>query len=393
MDSYDKDVINTIKKRSVYSTLNKCAYDGSITDFLQCEKKYFDFFVSMSDEELQSILTIIPKGSLIFHGTPCRTTSRFPSIYSRARETTLTGTQQVLSEETIQKTIGTILFKMREDVADEPDEELKREIKKRYEEEIQEYKHRVIVAMRKGISVGKSFFWANTTIDANVMVDIRLMKSMICFIAKQDIVLIDYFKIFDYLEKKIDDIVYNENISYSHFFRDKDEMINNYKYRNPNQYAELWIKHFPIFKRSVSMPKSVTQNDYELDEHGEIIEQPGSWTDTIQTDEIMVKLRNMYKDTVGDSTFIQLLNYVLSLRGSVRLSGYADYDIADMTKSNILNGTNICSAYKRGDVTEGYLCKEIMLLNPTKYLAYIGWSEIQQFDVSAFAKRENNQEQ
>lgn len=84
--------------------------------FLQCEKKYFDFFVSMTDDELESMLTIISKGSLIFHGTPCKTTRRFPSMYSKVDGIVITGIQQVLSEETIQKTIGTILFKMREDI-------------------------------------------------------------------------------------------------------------------------------------------------------------------------------------------------------------------------------------------------------------------------------------
>lgn len=55
--------------------------------------------------------------------------------------------------------------------------------------------------MKKGISVGKSYFWANTTIDAYVMVDSRLMKSMITCMAKHNIILIDYFKLFNQFGK------------------------------------------------------------------------------------------------------------------------------------------------------------------------------------------------
>jgi hypothetical protein len=36
--------------------------------FDECVKKYFEYFMNLSNEELEELLYIVPVGSLIFHG-------------------------------------------------------------------------------------------------------------------------------------------------------------------------------------------------------------------------------------------------------------------------------------------------------------------------------------
>lgn len=400
IDQHDKNIRNIMIDRYKYAS-SACA-SGDVDTFVHCQNMYFNFFTSRSVEELKEMLTIIPKGSLIFHGTPCKTTRDYPSLRPYVKGTKLSGIQHVLSEETIQKTIGTISFKMKEEVDAELDAIKKNEIKEKYTKETTKYRERIMDAMSKGISVGKSFFWANTTIDANVMVDIRLMKSMTMFITKRDILLLNYFKVFKIMESELvtricdyvvhllstppipgsmDALILTKLTSaidrdeLKDLVNDKEELVLNIKVFVPGLYEYLWNTIPPIFKRAMAMPKEITQDKDVVDEFA-----TGRWSSTVTTDDgINMILRNKYKDTIGDSTFIQLLNFILGFKGNYRISGYADYDPADKTLSDILAGTNICG--QLGDGSQ--VCKEIMLLDPSKYLTYIGACEIPSFDTTA----------
>jgi hypothetical protein len=134
-----------------------------------------------------------------------------------------------------------------------------------------------------------------------------------------------------------------------------------------------------IFKRSIAMPKKLTR-DKDIDDEF----ATGRWSDSITLDDgTKMRLRNKYKDTIGDSTYIQLLNYILGFKGNYRISGYADYDLADATQSGILKETNICGdARANGVGVPVHACKEIMLLDPSKYLTYLGACDIEQFDTT-----------
>lgn len=397
---HDKNIRETMTNRYRYAS--EACTSGDLDTFVYCQNVYFNFFTSRSLEELKEMLTIIPKGSIIFHGTPCKTTRDYPSARPYVRGSKLSGIQHVLSEETIQKTIGTISFKMKEAIEAEPDESEHDEIRAKFSKEVSEYRDRINDAMGKGISVGKSFFWANTTVDANVMVDVRLMKSMTMFIAKRDIVLLNYFKVFKIMEqdlatrtqKYVTYLISSPPVPGSmdaqilkkllalfdmdelaELVKDKNELIDQIKILAPKMYHYLWSVLPPIFKRAMAMPKEITQDKDVEDEYA-----TGRWTDVVSLDDkIQVILRNKYKDTIGDSTFIQLLNYILGFKGNYRISGYADYDPADKTLSDILAGTNICGPL--GDGSQ--VCKEIMMLDPSKYLTYLGYCEITPFDTKA----------
>lgn len=405
--THDDDIANVLTNRYIQKSISTCA-KGDIKDFTNCEDFYFKFFLLRNIEELKEMMTIIPKGSLIFHGTPCKSTKDYPSPTPYTYNTNLSGVQHVLSEETIQKTIGTIAFKMKEEVEAEVDPNIQSDIRAKYAQQISEYRARINDAMSKGISVGKSFFWVNTTVDANVMVDVRLMKSMIAFVAKRDIILLNYFKVNKLFEANmasylqlfinhllttpkipgtINDTMYNDLIAIfdrnelEEMVKDKDKLLHKIKTLRPDIYYYLLSHTTFIFKRAITMPKEVTRDEDVIDEFAQ-----GRWTSVISPDtDIELILRNKYKDTIGDSTLIQLLNYLLSLKGWFRISGYADYDIADKTNSDILPGTNICGALNGGN----HVCKEIMLLDPSKYLTYLGSCEINQFDTKAVDSTDN----
>ena len=405
-NGHDTDIYETILNREKYSA-QECIKDDNVDTFLYCQNKYFNFFTSRTIDELKDMLTIIPKGSLIFHGTPIKTTNLYPSNNSYFNNTKISGIQHILSEETIQKTIGTIKFKMKTDVNAELDNKKKREISEKYEQEITKYRERVNDAASKGIYVGKSFIWANTTIDANVMVDVRLMQSMTIFIVKRDIILLNYFKIFkimendmpDHIQKYVTHLINGHQLSeYDSevLFQIKEEEINNItgylnnknqlltyiKENIPGLYTTVWFIFFPIYKRAIGMPKYITQDTDvkdNKDNNGDD-DAVGRWTQEITSDGIKLSLRNKYKDTIGDSTYIQLLNYLLGFKGNYRISGYADYDYSDKTDSDILKGTNICGSFGNGI----NVCKEIMLLDPSKYLTYLGYSDINQFDPKSY---------
>lgn len=314
MEPHDYNIENKLNTRE--PLIDDCS-----ENFITCQKAYFDFFMKFDFNKLKECLTILPKGSLIFHGTKVKDTI-LPN--NPICSNNMTATSQILSCESYNKYIGTLNHKSKDGTGTD------------YQAEINEYKIRAKQAINDGINIGSSFFWANTTIDANIMVDSRQMKSMTVFIAKRDIILINYFK--------IQSIINNNNKS--------------------------------IFKGSIRMPASYNKdNKDDPDEEGQ-------WTGVLNIPDLPnIQLRNKYKNTIGDSTYIQLLNYIFALKGYIRVSGYADYDAVDATPNIYDTGSNIYGEYNvYNEYTKSYdkkfVCKEIMLLDPSKYLTYLGHHKI-----------------
>lgn len=370
-------------------------------NFINCQKEYFDYFISKTFDELKSLLTILPKGSIIFHSSSCSIQKDYPPKQQYDTKTKLSGISHILHKENIKQTLGSIKQKKEQEINAEQDEEKKIAIEETYQSEKEKYKKRIQEAAEIGVSFGKSFLWANTTIDANVMVDVRRMTIMTINIAKQDIILLNYSKIFEIMHMEKIENLHNElkkeydtepnspkiniftkrvemynannktNISLEECFKDVN-LMKIILFNSPGYAQELWSDTLLIRKQSIIMPKEITRErdvgDDKFDEYAD-----GRYTNEINIDGLKFMLRNKYKNTIGDALLIQLLNYILSLKGCpLKINGYADYDVSDAT-GTILNGTNICCK-----VQEEYVCKEMMILDPSKHLTYIGSCDINQ---------------
>src|SRR5437763_4395536 len=124
IQTHDKNIEEIINNRHSYSNaaciINENEEDINYEMFKKCEKNFFEYFMNKNFDEIKQVLTILPKGSLIFHGIPCRSTNNFPPINPVIGDNNLTAIKLILSEETISKTIGTFMYNQEQEIKDEP---------------------------------------------------------------------------------------------------------------------------------------------------------------------------------------------------------------------------------------------------------------------------------
>lgn len=315
--SLDNDVYLTINSRYVRNQ--------PPLPFAEAEENYLKFFLSLTNEQLESYLIVLPIGSIIMHGSTApnyinlsRLDRCVPPVFPVInKDKDYTAIKKVLNEESKMKAINTINHD-----ADEPDKEGK----------INEYLMQVRDFEKEGFFYGKPYLWCNTTMDANIMVDVRLMRSMNVYITNRDVILLDYFKLSQEMLKVID--------------------------QKP-----------VFFKRSIDLGKEVI---YSKDINA------GMYSSVIDVDTanqtLMMRIRNKLGNSMGDAVLIELVNYLLSLKGfPFRIDGYTDYDVADSTPSLYdKQSSYICDQEPTVSGDGEYTCREIMLSNAKDCLSYLG---------------------
>lgn len=316
-----------------------CDYDN---DDNICLANFYQTLTTLSIDELRKYIVMIPKGTIIYHGSTAIKYSddRYPNrnvppLYPVVdKKINYTAIKKLMNEATKIKALGTISHSNLQDID-------KQEKKKKY---LEDYKN----AEKEGISMSLNFMWCNLSIDTNVMVDKRVMESMTVFLTNKDLFFINYIKLSkDMLEQNL-----------------------------PYQY----------FKRSFNIPKEYTMKDDELNKR-RINEDPpfdesyDYYVDMTYSNvyhgNISINIRNKYSNMIGDSLFLSILSYILSFKGfEHKINGYIDVDSADGTY-NLLDpmSKKICGT--SNNVL--FVCKEIMLMHQTKHLAYLGSYNIENF--------------
>jgi hypothetical protein len=295
--------------------------------FVACEHLYYNYFMNLPENELQKLVCVLPVGSLIFHSSPARNFTghvnkqkhfppRFPVLTNG-----LTAIKKVLNRENFNKT----------KFARKNDPNIKTIL--------DEYNRKDT----EGKFLGKRYMWCNPTIDTNIMVDIRLMKSMGAYITTKNIYLLDYFAL-----GKLD--------------------------------QHTGINRVNFFKRSINInpeyinPKNDNINDSNLRVNVNIKDMDGN-------DGLSLLIKNKYSNSLGDAVLISILNYVLAMRGfSFKIGGYTDYDVADATHSNIMDPN---SRSIGGNLFGGlFVSREIMLSDTPSQVTYLSSHIINNGDVN-----------
>lgn len=332
----DTDIYDTILRRSIHLDDNMFQY----SKFLENEKYFMDYFMNLSNNDIESCITYLPKGSIIFHGATCKThidrrnpNNTLPPLFPliQTNETPITAIKRILNFESKRKAIGSVLALYPDDV-------------QKGQEAVKDYNDKFFENNNKGVFVGKHYMWCNTTMDANIMVDIRLMESMTIFITNKDLYLLDFMK----LSKKI--------LANAYYIVDDIKLL----------FFKRWLN---LTSETSRDEDNVTGNKYlKLDY-------------TINAEHINLRLRNKFLNSIGEAVYFNILNYILSLKGLLfKIDGYADYDLSDMTPNLYdVNSNSISGEVMRSEETK-YVCKEIMLSDGLQYLSYLGSHTIKKPD-------------
>jgi len=128
-----------------------------------------------------------------------------------------------------------------------------------------------------------------------------------------------------------------------------------------------------FFKRWLDLP-----NEYTRDELNTTGYKYLDLDYNINNNSIYLRLRNKFLNSMGEAVYLNILNYILSLKGLLfKIDGYADYDLADATAGLYDNNSNnVCSQFNNNN----YVCKEIMLCDAPRYLSYLGFHVIEKID-------------
>jgi hypothetical protein len=335
------DILNILSSR------RQCVPENDpdiINKFIKCETRYFDYFMNLSDEEIEKLLCVLPVGSILFHTSNAKNIINHEDIQNNyppefpMLNNNISAIKKVLNAEIINKALFSI--KMKTDADDTISSADKERI---YNEEKNKFYENYREKERQGIFMGKKYLWCNSTIDTNIMVDVRLMKSLGAYIVNTDLYLLDYFKL-----GKI--ILYIEY--------------------NPGVYEPVDIN---FFKKSLYIPKEITSNNDDI-----LPEEP--YFVNISYNDKQYLIRNRYSNSLGDAVILNILNYVLSIRGfKFRVEGYSDYDLNDNTYNFVDPNSNSIGDYLRNG-PKIFTCREIMICQGYKYLSYLSSYKIHKPD-------------